>query len=419
MQLLGQVEGALVETTHRAIRRACSLGEKRHRIALLDTLTQALGKLFVAIGCMVAVGIAHDAPEEGRVPHPAVGHQHQPRCRREQEQDINKGLVVGDQYGRTLKLLPRRILAEGLHHRHHPQEKAREAIERAVENRLAASPLQRQQLQNEDQSLQIEASDKEAEESQYALQQAPNRIGRTCTHGLRRNEQTEEERLKRVGHQQHHDHTQHRDQGDGLQGRMAGKDQHTHTHHGRKGREEDGRLMRTEQFAPRAVLLQEAVHDKDREVVTDTEDKGGQDHIHDVETDVEERHQTQDNHPGDAHRQESHHRQLDTSVGDPQRHQDDERGDQEDKVEIFARLLHHTRREVGAVDDRSCLQCRHAAIDLLFVRRVDIESAHKQQALLGGIDPIRENRHFGKLLRVIFAGLIIAQHQLLKSGESA
>ena len=102
-QPFGQQEGPLVEAADAAVGRAGTLGEDDHRIALLDTGSEAFDECLVAIGGVAAVGIAHHPPEEGRTPHPRIGHHHHTRRKAQQNQNIDKRLVVGHHHRRSIK----------------------------------------------------------------------------------------------------------------------------------------------------------------------------------------------------------------------------------------------------------------------------------------------------------------------------
>ena len=74
--------------------------------------------------------------------------------------------------------------------------------------------------------------------------------------------------------------------------------------------------MGSKHLFSRPVFLLQTIHDKNTEIISQTEDKGRKDDIHNIELRTSHCHQPQDDHPADSHRSKSHQRQFDPSVRD-------------------------------------------------------------------------------------------------------
>ena len=72
--------------------------------------------------------------------------------------------------------------------------------------------------------------------------------------------------------------------------------------------------MRIEQFVAGLVFVQQAFKDEDAEVVTHTEDKGGEDDVHNIELHPEYAHYSGDYQPSHCHRQEAEQCEFESAV---------------------------------------------------------------------------------------------------------
>lgn len=83
------------------------------------------------------------------------------------------------------------------------------------------------------------------------------------------------------------------------------------------GTEEDGSLMIGEFLA---IRISQSVHHKDTVIYTDTEDKGGDNDIDEVEAHVEQHHGSQYNHPTEQDGHEAKYGVLDIEVETDEQH---------------------------------------------------------------------------------------------------
>ena len=172
-----------------------------------------------------------------------------------------------------------------------------------MEPGFPAATTDRQQVQHDNVELQHQTPEQEIEKGVYRFQDAHQGVGQSPASGLPRDEESEENRLDRIGNQYDRHHSQHGDHGYRFECGVTGKDQYPDPHHRSKCGEEDRRFMGGQQFTTVFIFGQQAVHDEDAEIIAQTENKGRKNNIDDVELDSEERHHAQDEHPADGHRQ--------------------------------------------------------------------------------------------------------------------
>ena len=109
--------------------------------------------------------------------------------------------------------------------------------------------------------------------------------------------------------------------------------------------------MRVQYFLACTVLVLQSVHNENTEIITDTEYKGRQDDIDDIELNPQDSHQPEDNHPTDQHREKTHQRKFDTSVREPQGKEYQERRKIQNQVEVIIDGGHPFVGKVGTVED--------------------------------------------------------------------
>ena len=81
--------------------------------------------------------------------------------------------------------------------------------------------------------------------------------------------------------------------------------------------------MRVQQFATGLVFVQQAFKDEDAEVVSHTEDKGGEDDVHNIELDPEYAHYSGVYQPSHGHRQEAEQCTFESAVREPENEEDE------------------------------------------------------------------------------------------------
>ena len=381
-----------MEAVHLQVGRARPFGEDHHRVSVVHLAAELLGQPFVAALRRVEAGEADDAPEEGRAPHPVVGHHDQPRREAQQQQDVDERLVVGHHDGRAFEALAAGVDASGARGEDGGQEEAAEEVERPVEPGLAPAAPQRQHEEQCGVELQQQTPRHEVEEGVERVGERPERVGEPSARGLPRDEHPEEDGLHRVGDQHDGRHPHNRDEGERVERRVAGEEQCADAGHGGEGREEDGGLVGREQAAPVAVLAQQSVHDENAEVVAQTEDEGREDDVDDVELDVQQGHQPEDEHPAHRHGEAGQQRQLDAPVGEQQRAEDQRRGDEEDGVEVVVDHPGHAAGEVGAVEDAHLGYAFERGVDALLPGCIDDDAAHEEGAVGALVEPLAQQR---------------------------
>ena len=82
--------------------------------------------------------------------------------------------------------------------------------------------------------------------------------------------------------------------------------------------------MRNQEFPSRLVLMQESLQYEDAEIISHSENEGGENDVHDVELYPENAHHSNDEDPAQQHRQETQHGQLNAAEGQPQDEEDEE-----------------------------------------------------------------------------------------------
>ena len=122
-----------MESLYRAVCRACTLREDNNRVPLVNALLEVLCQCLISIGRVVEVGIFYNPTEEWRVPHPTICHHNNLRSCREQQQYVDKRLVVGDDYGRGVVALVIWIEAYGLQSDHRLEEESGKVVYQLVE----------------------------------------------------------------------------------------------------------------------------------------------------------------------------------------------------------------------------------------------------------------------------------------------
>ena len=122
---------------------------------------------------------------------------------------------------------------------------------------------------------------------------------------------------------------------------MLGNDQRAHTDKHDKGRDDDAVLIGRQQFLPVCVFIDQSVGHENRVVIALTEDKGGQNHVDDIELHVEQIHDAQNPDPAQCHRQEGQQAQFETAKRNPQEHKYDESAGKTDIVEVVGKRTGH------------------------------------------------------------------------------
>ena len=105
LQCFCQVESSFVETLHLSVVSACTFGEDSDGVALFYFFPHPFHILFVAFAYVIEIDIADDCSEERRMPYPMVGYHQDFRRKRQQYQNIDERLVVGDNNCRMLETL--------------------------------------------------------------------------------------------------------------------------------------------------------------------------------------------------------------------------------------------------------------------------------------------------------------------------
>lgn len=103
LQCFCQVESSFVETLHLSVVSACTFGEDSDGVALFYFFPHPFHILLVAFAYVIEIDIADDCSEERRMPYPMVGYHQDFRRKRQQYQNIDERLVVGDNNCRMLK----------------------------------------------------------------------------------------------------------------------------------------------------------------------------------------------------------------------------------------------------------------------------------------------------------------------------
>ena len=106
IQGLGQGERPLVEAADVTIRRACSFGKDHNTVAPTHQVLQMGKVLVVAVGHGTELRRVNDHAIVGIVPHPVVGQHDNLGRQLHQGHQIQVGLVVADDDGRTVECLP-------------------------------------------------------------------------------------------------------------------------------------------------------------------------------------------------------------------------------------------------------------------------------------------------------------------------
>ena len=141
--------------------------------------------------------------------------------------------------------------------------------------------------------------------------------------------------------------------------------------------------MGSQHLLPRPVLLLQAIHNKDTEIIPQAENKSGKDNIHDIELRSGNRHQPQDNHPADSHRRKSHQGQFDPSIGDQQSKEDKERRDIQYQVKVVVNGRHPFIGKIPAIKNHQSVITRKTVVNSPFILLIQTHLGNKHRQGIG------------------------------------
>ena len=201
LQCFCQVESSFVETLHLSVVSACTFGEDSDGVALFYFFPHPFHILFVAFAYVIEIDIADDCSEERRMPYPMIGYHQDFRRKRQQYQNIDERLVVGDNNCRMLKTFVSFVdmfFFNGSGQQQNPF--AGDLYQSAYQTLFAAFP-HRHQIKDSDQYTEEDTTDKEKQEEQYGPYQPDKRIRRQSFGSGSCNEEPENEWLNGIGNQ--------------------------------------------------------------------------------------------------------------------------------------------------------------------------------------------------------------------------
>lgn len=114
-QLLGYVEGSLMEAGDAAVGRACALGKDGDAVASLYERAQTGHERIDALADRIVLDLTDDEAVEGIAPYPVVGKEHHARREHHEAHQVEVRLVVADDdVGRVKVLCPGLALSDGI-----------------------------------------------------------------------------------------------------------------------------------------------------------------------------------------------------------------------------------------------------------------------------------------------------------------
>ena len=131
--------------------------------------------------------------------------------------------------------------------------------------------------------------------------------------------------------------------------------------------------MRIHQLSTGTIFMEKPVHDENTEIIPHTENERGQDDIHYIELNTKHFHDSRDDNPADRHRQETEQCQFEPAVRKPEYKENQERRNEQYKIEIVVDTLRRLVREITLVENDHIRISIETGIDF-----IDVSPAHSR-----------------------------------------